>query len=284
MASAGSLTNEDFIFQAKLDSVGTIATLLKSVAFTDRVNVFISDNGMKFTVEEGKNVQAYVLMHKQVFQEFELTVDEAAFRIPLKELLEFLKIFCSDGKGIDMSMNLANTSIKLKYAKYGSPFEILLDENGIQTEIRLKTEDVEDLMEIEIDPVDCKIGLNGAGFYEVIQEIDRVGMETVNIEILAGPKDILFSGHTSTGSVLATFSSTSSVIEYFECGQVESAASYRLASLKYAFRAMQIVDKFILKMNREGVLSLSFLLTQSDSFVEFLFIPTLVNDEPVGVD
>lgn len=33
---------------------------------------------------------------------------------------------------------------------------------------------------------------------------------------------------------------------------------------------MQIVDKFILKMNREGVLSLSFLLTQSDSFVEFL--------------
>lgn len=35
MASAGSLTNEDFIFQAKLDSVGTIATLLKSVAFTD---------------------------------------------------------------------------------------------------------------------------------------------------------------------------------------------------------------------------------------------------------
>lgn len=79
-----------------------------------------------------------------------------------------------------------------------------LDENGIQTEIRLKTEDVEDLMEIEIDPVDCKIGLNGAGFYEVIQEIDRVGMETVNIEILAGPKDILFSGHTSTGSVLVS--------------------------------------------------------------------------------
>lgn len=63
---------------------------------------------------------------------------------------------------------------------------------------------------------------------------------------------------------------SSGVVEYFECGTDPIKSRFRLSILKYAFKAILIGEKLVLKLNKDGLLSLSFLLTtKADSFVEF---------------
>jgi len=51
-------------------------------------------------------------------------------------------------------------------------------------------------------------------------------------------------------------------------------ACYKFNVLKYAFKAMSIGEKVVMKMNADGILSFSFLHTgKVDSFVEFFCIP-----------
>jgi len=48
------------------------------------------------------------------------------------------------------------------------------------------------------------------------------------------------------------------------------SAKYKFSVLKYAFKALQISQQAVLKMNDQGILCLSFLLASKiDSYVEF---------------
>jgi len=80
-------------FAARVENVVAVASLLKSVAFDEKVNVFVDTVGLKFTVEEGKCVQASVLIPKASFLDFHVAEENVSFKIPFKELLDCLKVF-----------------------------------------------------------------------------------------------------------------------------------------------------------------------------------------------
>jgi hypothetical protein len=60
-------------------------------------------------------------------QEFAVSrEEEVAFKIPLKELLDCLKIFCSDGRSSEsFTESPSGTSMKLEYEAPGTPFILL---------------------------------------------------------------------------------------------------------------------------------------------------------------
>jgi len=104
--------------------------------------------------------------------------------------------------------------------------------------------------------------------------VDNNGPEVVEIQVIPKERIMVISGQATSGLMEVMIPETSSVVDYFDCGEELSKARYRLSVLKYAFKAIQIGDKLVLKMNSEGILSLSFLLTtKADSFVEFFVIP-----------
>lgn len=89
------LANDNFTFMAKLDNVKNLSHILKAIHFKDLATVFVTDKGIKVTVEDSKCLQANAFIEESVFDEFEVR-EEATFCINLNILQECLTIFGSN--------------------------------------------------------------------------------------------------------------------------------------------------------------------------------------------
>jgi len=265
-------------FAARVENVVAVASLLKSVAFDEKVNVFVDKIGLKFTVEEGKCVQASVLIPKASFLDFHVAEEDVSFKIPFKELLDCLKVFYSDSRNESLSETASHTSMRLSYEAHGSPFVLQLEESGVVTDFQLRTEECDDLMTFQLDPIICKVILRSDHMSDLLTEIEGNSPETVQIEVpLRGPVKI--SGIGLSGNMEVTIPIDSSVVESFECSNAISG-HYSFPILRYAFKALNLSQVMALKMDPSGILSLSFLMpTKSDSFVEFYCIPKAGEDD-----
>jgi len=274
--------NRGYSLQAKIANVTSVANLLKSIAFCEKVNIFANQTGLRFIVEEGKYVQACVYTPKELFQEFEVTQDEEeeiAFKIPLKELLDCLKIFCSDGRSHEsfITESGSNTSLTLQYRNNGSPFLLLLDENGITTNVQLRTEPVDEIMDFDQDSTTCKIILRSDYMRELFSEIDGNGPEQVQISVNPN-EDMKISGTGISGLMEVIIPQQCELVESFSCTSV-SSAYYSFPVLRHSFKPLYLSQKFSLKMDSNGILGLSFLVqVKPDVFVEFYCLPQIHED------
>lgn len=72
----------------------------------------------------------------------------------------------------------------------------------MQTEFKLKTEEIDNLIDFDIDPVECKIALKSEPFFELLQEIDNNGPEFIDIRVDCGTypeKVMVLSGLATSG-------------------------------------------------------------------------------------
>ncbi|XP_020632335.1 cell cycle checkpoint protein RAD1-like [Orbicella faveolata] len=76
-----------YILVAKLDNARNLLNILKAVHFKESATCFVSNNGLKVTVEDAKCVQANAFVQSGIFQEYIFKEESATFRINLNVLL-----------------------------------------------------------------------------------------------------------------------------------------------------------------------------------------------------
>ena len=149
------------LFTALATSTRQLHALLRCIAFTTNAEVHITPEGLRFTTEEVRAVQATTLLDKSLFSSYLLAaVDDQPsippFQVNVVALLETLQIFgLSDSGsayknqsgGISSSYAAAfNTpalglggTCKITYPQEGAPLSITIEESGVKTTCEMNT-------------------------------------------------------------------------------------------------------------------------------------------------
>ncbi|XP_057295148.1 cell cycle checkpoint protein RAD1-like [Hydractinia symbiolongicarpus] len=273
----------EYILVAKLNNAKNISNLLKAVHFKETATVFISENGLKVTVEESKYLQASAFVQSSVFQEYFFSEESATFKINLTVLLECLHIFGSSSKETG-----SYTALKMCYAGHGSPLKLLLAEDGgVLTDCCINTQEPEEMADFNFSSTDVinKIIMQSAGLKDAFQELD---MTSDVIQILMSPEAPFFRISTfgNSGSAHVDYPKDSEMMETFECQQTQSNR-YKTSLMKPSTKALLLSNKVSVRMDARGFLSLQYMILNDNGqvcFVEYLCAPNEDDEEEENFD
>ncbi|XP_076473064.1 cell cycle checkpoint protein RAD1-like isoform X1 [Babylonia areolata] len=260
-----------YVFVAKLDNARNVSTILKAIHFKDTATVFVTNQGLKVTVEDAKCVQANAFIQAAVFHHFVLTQDQVTFKVNLSVLIECLTIF---GSGTGPTSTA--TSMKMCYAGYGRPLVVILEEDGVLTDCSLKTLEPDEVLDFDFcsTSVINKIIMKSECLKEVFSELDS---SSDILQILMSPDApfLEFSTFGNSGSTHSSFSKDSDMVEAFQCTQTQSNR-YKMQLLRPSSKALALSARISIRTDARGFLSLQYMIRNDDGqvcFVEFFCAP-----------
>lgn len=263
-------------FLAKLDNIKIFYTALKAVNFNQDANVVISEDGLKAVVEESKYVQATLYVTRACFSEFRLLgTEDVSIRVNLSVFTDCLSIFANP-----------DCSMKIIYKGAGAPLMLVLEQHDgddLITEVSIKTKNVEEHLEYNIDEDDDSYNsliVRGPDFANLFTEINK-GVEELQISI--SPKAPHFTitslGMLQDESTVEIAKSSDMFIAY-NCNRMASTARYRMTHVRLAMKALAVATKVALRTDRTGLLGLQIMaLSEGEQqiYIEY-FITPLVDD------
>jgi len=267
------------LFTARMDNARNLTNVLKAIHFKDAATVFLSDNGLKITVEDSKYVQASAFVQSSLFQDFQFQEENAVFKINLAVMLECLSIFGSSKESSSF------TALKMCYDGHGSPLKLMLVEDaGILTDCSIKTQEPEDLLDFEFsgENVENKIIMQSSVLKDVFAELDTTS-DFVQIFMSPDAPYFRISTFGYAGSSHADFSKDSDFMEVFECNKTQTNR-YKTSLLKPSTKALNLSSKISIRLDDRGLISLQYMILTDDSqicFVEFLCSPDEEESEEV---
>uniref|UniRef100_A0A8C4R642 Cell cycle checkpoint protein RAD1 n=1 Tax=Eptatretus burgeri TaxID=7764 RepID=A0A8C4R642_EPTBU len=261
--------DQEFVFVAKLDNVRNFSNILRAVHFKDQAAFCVTANGIKVTVEDSKCMQANAFIQAGIFHEYHVKADSVTFRINLTALLGCLTIFGSSSQS-------GTTAMKMCYRGDGHPLVALLEDGGVLTDCKIKTQEMEDALPFDFCHTDVvnKAIMKAEGLREAFGELD---MSSDFLEIMMSPDKPFFRLSTfgSSGSVHCDYPKDSDMMELFSCAKVQSNR-YRVNLLKPFTKALTLSCKVAIRTDSRGLLSLQFMIRTEDGqicFVEFYCCP-----------
>ncbi|GAM17148.1 hypothetical protein SAMD00019534_003230 [Acytostelium subglobosum LB1] len=217
--------------------------------------VTLSQQGIRFTVEVGRQYQATALLKKSLFAEYMFNPppeeDAIVFKINLSILMDCLSMFGSN--------NNSFTAITI-IQRSGHPFTILLEENGVQTSCSLKTMSCDNplLFEIDSSPFN-RVLVSSDNLLEAFGELDY-SSQTVTIILSEtsehnrdGGSPPMFKLATNGTSGQYTVEYNEDLFEFKDCKQTISH-SFPLSLIQPAIRALAVTNKTRMTMNTGGLL------------------------------
>ena len=171
----------------------------------------------------------------------------------------------------------------------GSPLSIHMSESGVTTTCDLTTYEAYSTEEIPFnrDALSLKTIMRSANLLDAVTELSS--MNPASLTITASPASrsspnlsLTASGALGSANIDFTTNTTSEtpILETFHC-PIKTVASFKFSLIKSAQRAMQSATKVSLRMDKEGVLSLQFLVEveaasgggEGVAFVDFRIVP-----------
>ncbi|KAJ9616618.1 checkpoint clamp complex protein Rad1 [Cladophialophora chaetospira] len=154
------------IFTAVSTSARQLYLLLRCIAFSPRAEVEITQQGIKFSVEESRAVQGSTILEKALFSSYSCrppnSNDNAlpAFSISITALLETLQIFgvadtgssarnpyggfsSSYGNAFSTPALALSGTCRISYQEIGAPLTITIQEGSVTTSCELNTYEVQ---------------------------------------------------------------------------------------------------------------------------------------------
>lgn len=259
-----------YILIAKLDNVRMISNILRSINFKETATVFMSENGLKITVEDSKCVQANAFLQSALFQEYIISEEEAAFRINLTVVIECLSIFgTSPTPGI-------MTALELRYSANGEPLILLLEENGVVTDCSIKTMDAAEVLDFNFcsGNVVNKIIMKSDCLKELFAELDTTS-DYLEIHMSPDKPNLRISTVGNCGSMQSDFQKESEMIESFQCTKTQ-INRYKMALLKPSIKALMLSSRISMRTDSRGFLSLQYMVKAEDNhtcFIEYFCCP-----------
>lgn len=267
----------DYILVAKLDNAKNLSSILKTVAFIETATCFISDNGLKVTVEQAKCVQCSAFIQASIFQQFTFTSSTpAVFRINLNTLIECLSIFGGGGSGAGGGQEASHASLKMSYVDHGHPLSLLLEEGDVLTDCKIQTQDAEETLDFDFTSANVvnKIIMQATCLSEAFAELDT-SSDVLEMHTSDSTPFFRLSTFGYAGTTQIDYPKDSEMIEVFECTKT-LVNRYKLVLLKPCSRALNCSSKVSLRIDQRGFLSLQCMILTEDRqpcFVEFLCVP-----------
>lgn len=253
--------------------------------------------GLLFTAHSrGKALQIKTSLARELFDAYALSVDgeggededvdlHVSFALELHTLVECLSVF---GPGA-----LATTSLRLSYAPQSARLLLVLEEGGVICECALQAleHDANDVGQLEFESAFERAAVVGRcimqsqPLHEAFAELyDLPSAASVTIVMLGGAsKRLSLSATSETGSCEIAFGAASSAfIEFFCAAQGgggdndECAATFHVAVLQQALKALAHSNETFLRMNADGFLSVQHMVesgTGEKAFVDALLSP-----------
>lgn len=172
---------------------------------------------------------------------------------------------------------------RLSYSALGAPFGIILEESGVVTTCNLNTYEPEAAEEIPFnrEQLEVKIIMQSRYLFDAISEISSMAnsnsTSSNRLNITASPSSpfLSLSVTGALGSASVEFAKSRELLETFTVSRRWSQ-SYKFEMVKAAAEAMRLASKVSFRSDRQGVLSLQFMVEVEGggvSFVEFRFVP-----------
>uniref|UniRef100_A0A8D2KQQ0 Cell cycle checkpoint protein RAD1 n=1 Tax=Varanus komodoensis TaxID=61221 RepID=A0A8D2KQQ0_VARKO len=258
------------ILVATLDNVRNLSNILKAIHFKDHATCFATTNGLKVTVENAKCLQANAFIQAGIFQEFVVQEESVMFKINLSILLDCLTIFgASSSPG-------TQTALRLCYQGYGYPLTLFLEEGGVLTVCKIRTQEPEELLDFDFCSTNVvnKIILQSEGLREAFSELD---MTSDVLQIIMSPDKPYFRLSTfgNAGSAHLDYPKDSDLIEAFHCNETQTNR-YKISLLKPSTKALALSCKVSIRTDNRGFLSLQYMIRNEDGqicFVEYYCSP-----------
>jgi len=272
--------NNQYALIARLENVKIFSQLLKSIHFRERSTWYISENGIKVTVEDAKCVQTNAFIKAEIFQEFLLKPgrgdeegsDDLSFSVNLGVVLECLNMFGGVGAGENLG---SAPSLKICYAGYGHPLVLYLEEQGVVTDCQVKTREAEECLDFNFAnaKIISKVIMNSDYLKEVFSELDT---SSEHIQFLVSPSTPNFQIRTfgPAGDCNVDVPNTSDMVELFT-STATSTAKYKLAMLRHGIKPLTLSEKVSIRMDERDFLCLQYMVRTDDgpAFLEFYCAP-----------
>ncbi|KAI4169040.1 MAG: hypothetical protein LQ343_005973 [Gyalolechia ehrenbergii] len=300
--------HEEPLFTAVSVSARQLFQLLKCINFAQKAQVRITEEGLRFTVEESRVIQGIAFLERALFTSYTFAPpgriqdedddgdDTSVFQISLTALLETLSIFgFNESKdrwasrdsaygGVTSSMGrggldapfenrtLGMTSVcRLSYAAKGDPLCIVLKEAGVTTTCEMVTYEAEDQDEIPLqrDDLAQKIIMRSSWLHDAINELALTSPSRLTIAASPLAPYFTLSSKGPLGSATVEFSKDQQLLETFHVPK-RTVNTYKYSLVKAASRAMAIASKVSIRGDVQGVLSLQFMIEVEEGRVSFI--------------
>ncbi|XP_039203798.1 cell cycle checkpoint protein RAD1 [Crotalus tigris] len=264
------ICKEQNVLVATLDNVRNLSNILKAIHFKDHATCFTSSNGLKFTVENAKSLQANAFVQAGIFQEFVVREESVMFRINLSVLLDCLTIFGTN------SLPGTQTALRMCYQGYGYPLTLYLEEGGVVTVCKIKTQEPEEILDFDFCSTNVvnKIILQSEGLREAFSELDMTS-EVLQITMSPDKPYFRLSTFGNAGSTHLDYPKDSDLIEAFHCNETQTNR-YKISLLKPSIKALALSCKVSIRTDNRGFLSLQYMIRNEDGeicFVEYYCCP-----------
>ncbi|TVY80981.1 DNA damage checkpoint control protein rad1 [Lachnellula suecica] len=301
--------DEPPIFKAVSSSARQLFQLLNCIRFANKAHVQISNEGLRFAVEESRVMQGIVFVEKALFTTFNcnipaiepsdddpdaLSPDLPNFQISLSALLETLQIFGAadannsrfskpdnDGYGSNIRPHRPNAFsnqalgmagvCRLSYAGIGAPFSIILEESGVTTTCNLNTYEPESPEEIPFqrDAMQVKIIMQARWLFDAVSELSSTSPTRLDITAHPQAPYLSLSASGHLGSAAVEFSKGRELLETFTVAE-RWTQSYKFEMIRAAAEAMRLASKVSVRGDEQGVLSLQFMVEVEGGGVSFI--------------
>ena len=260
-------------------------------------SVYMKANGLKMTVEDAKTFQANAFLDHNIFNEFTYTPeDDVGLNLQLPSILDVLNLFWAQkdstmtvqGPSTESSIFSTSplTSLVLHYGKYGDPFTLWLEEEGLVTRAELPTRDLEETLMFDFTKpnLNTKVVLQAEPLKELFNEIDLTG-EYLEINVNADRNSFGFTTFGSSGDVATEVPSDSEMVHSFECKKT-AKAKFPMHMIKYALKSIHMASKVSLRMDKQQILCLQYLIQfeSGQCFLEYFFTPQIESEVETQVE
>ncbi|ORY08167.1 cell cycle checkpoint protein RAD1 [Basidiobolus meristosporus CBS 931.73] len=283
------------VFRSRLQNVRSLVVLLRAIQFKERAVCTITPNGLKFSVEESRCVQAHAYLQSSLFQEYQFDApissinsqENIVFGVQLNTLIECLNIFgtanlnqlgntvTTNGTASTMPVFKSQTALVMSYEGYGANLVLTLEDNGVITVCKLSTFEPENLLSFNFQEysITQKIIMKSEWLRDALSELD-ISSEKITFLISPQPPYFRMSTIGISGSTEMDYPRDTDVLESFYCTETMSN-SYKLSQVQHALKALVYSSKTSIRTNEKGFLAMQFMIPAETeiSFVELLCSP-----------
>lgn len=176
----------------------------------------------------------------------------------------------------------------LSYTAEGEPFSVVLEESGVRTTCNLNTyvPEVPEDIPFDVEDISFKIITQARVLLDVLGEIAPSQPERLTIAASRREPYLQFSSTGILGSSAVDFANGKELLETFAVKE-KWKQTFKFDIIKSATEALRIASKVSIRGDKQGVLSMQFMVEVEGaglSFLDFRFVPYAENDDEYEED
>lgn len=259
----------DSLFTSNFSNTRIMVNLLKTIDFCDRLVMKINEDGVVFSVESFKSLQANIYVPKKSFHGWILNVEFIQFSMNIQTFIQSLVL---------MMYNDNNKSnVSFKFHKYGYPFEISCFDEHSNTTCSIDTYDASNLIDFSTftDNIVAKLMIKSFLIKETLQDIDQ-SSELFDVTISNTEPNLQISSSGTLGVYCTEFCQSGKAFEMFVCETNKIQNRYKTIFLKPIHKAANMSTILSIKIDKTGLISFQFMIDNESNevfIVEYMCLP-----------